>query len=130
MATKVTGELYEGITGQLFEIGRQLRQPSGYPFDPHALKRALQAVIEGKFGGVSGDLLAGTDELRLIDTIIRIGKADRTRTPQEALKATGRKLYVADNVMKTMPKWTPAKDDNGNLVEYRMRKPIRFMLAK
>jgi protein TonB len=33
-------------------------------------------------------------------------------------------------VMKSMPKWTPAKDDNGNLVEYRMRKPIRFMLAK
>lgn len=33
-------------------------------------------------------------------------------------------------VMKTMPKWTPAKDDNGNLVEYRMRKPIRFVLAK
>jgi hypothetical protein len=49
MAHKVTGELYESITGQLFEIGRQLRQPRGYPFDPHKLKRALQSVVEGGF---------------------------------------------------------------------------------
>lgn len=45
----VAGELYEHITGQLFEIGRQLRQPSGYPFDPETLKSCLQNVIEGKF---------------------------------------------------------------------------------
>lgn len=49
MATKVAGELYESITGQLFEIGRQLRQPNGYPFDPEELKEHLQAVIEGRF---------------------------------------------------------------------------------
>ena len=50
MAIQVAGELYESITGQLFEIGRQLRQPSGYPFDPNQLKVALQNAIEGKFG--------------------------------------------------------------------------------
>jgi len=49
MATPVAGELYESITGQLFEIGRQLRQPNGYPFDPKMLKRTLQAAIEGRF---------------------------------------------------------------------------------
>lgn len=49
MATKVAGELYESITGQLFEIGRQLRQPNGYPFDPERLKTHLQAAIEGRF---------------------------------------------------------------------------------
>ncbi len=49
MATKVAGELYESITGQLFEIGRQLRQPNGYPFSPSRLKIALQNAIEGKF---------------------------------------------------------------------------------
>ncbi len=32
-------------------------------------------------------------------------------------------------VMENMPKWTPAKDDNGELVEFIMRKPIRFELA-
>ena len=51
MATPVAGELYESITGQLFEIGRQLRQPSGYPFNPDQLKTALQDAIEGNFGG-------------------------------------------------------------------------------
>ena len=33
-------------------------------------------------------------------------------------------------VMSTMPKWTPATDDNGVLVDYIMRKPIRFELSK
>jgi hypothetical protein len=51
----VAGELYESITGQLFEIGRQLRQPNGYPFDPLQLKVHLQAAIEGRFGVVSGN---------------------------------------------------------------------------
>jgi len=50
MATKVAGELYESITGQLFEVGRQLRQPGGYPYDPEKLKRFLQRAIEGRFG--------------------------------------------------------------------------------
>jgi len=49
MARKVAGELYESITGQLFEIGRQLRQPKGYSFDPDVLQKYLQNVIEGKF---------------------------------------------------------------------------------
>lgn len=33
-------------------------------------------------------------------------------------------------VMSNMPAWTPAKDDKGNIVEFIMRKPIRFTLAK
>lgn len=53
MAAKVAGELYEGITGQLFEIGRQLRQPNGYPFDPEGLKSFLQLAVEGKFNGAT-----------------------------------------------------------------------------
>lgn len=51
MAAQVAGELYESITGQLFEIGRQLRQPNGYPFSPEELKVALQYAIEGRFNG-------------------------------------------------------------------------------
>ena len=49
MATKVAGETYFDIDGQLHEIKRQLRQPNGYPFDPQLLQRMLQAAIEGKF---------------------------------------------------------------------------------
>ena len=60
MATKVAGELYESITGQLFEIGRQLRQPNGYPFDPIQLQVALQFAIEGKFGSIVVEAKATT----------------------------------------------------------------------
>lgn len=49
MAQKVEGKLYESITGQLFELGRQLRQKNGYPFDPNELQGCLQDIIEGKF---------------------------------------------------------------------------------
>jgi hypothetical protein len=49
MAQRVAGELYESVTGQLFEIGRQLRQSNGYPFDAKKLQRVLQDAIEGKF---------------------------------------------------------------------------------
>ncbi|MCL5012114.1 MAG: hypothetical protein M1320_01695 [Patescibacteria group bacterium] len=45
----VAGELYESITGQLFEIGRQLRQNNGYPFNAQLLRIHLQNAIEGKF---------------------------------------------------------------------------------
>jgi len=51
----VAGDLYESVTGQLFEIGRQLRQVNGYPFDPLQLKAHLQAAIEGRFGLVIGN---------------------------------------------------------------------------
>lgn len=49
MAKNVEGTYYESITGQLFEIGRQLRQPKGYPHSYEQLKRHLQAAVEGRF---------------------------------------------------------------------------------
>ena len=51
MATNVKGDLYYVLDGQLGEIKRQLRQKQGYPFNPEELKMALQAIIDGKFGG-------------------------------------------------------------------------------
>src|SRR3989344_8286072 len=51
MATEVAGGLYYEIDGQLAEIKRQLRQSTGYPFDPCMLRVALQNAIEGHFGG-------------------------------------------------------------------------------
>lgn len=49
MAAQVAGELYYDIDGQLAEIKRQLRQTTGYPYDPVKLKVALQDAIEGRF---------------------------------------------------------------------------------
>jgi len=79
MATKqiVAGELYESITGQLFEIGRQLRQPSGYPFNPHLLKLHLQDAVEGKFNGTA-----------LIDPRFEYVKEFRLTVPADYVHAT------------------------------------------
>ena len=51
MAVKVAGDLYYELDGQLHELKRQLRQPSGYPFDLARLRRYLQGAIEGLFDG-------------------------------------------------------------------------------
>ncbi|MBI2627098.1 MAG: hypothetical protein HYW77_02530 [Parcubacteria group bacterium] len=48
----VAGDLYQELDGQLWEIKRQMRQPSGYPFDPFQLKVHLQFAIEGRFGPI------------------------------------------------------------------------------
>lgn len=58
MAHRVAGESFERLTGQLFEIERQLRQKSGYSFDPEGLKRHLQAGIEGEFVVLPNHLLS------------------------------------------------------------------------
>jgi hypothetical protein len=55
--------MYETVTGQLFEIGRQLRQPNGYPFDAELLKIHLQAAIEGCFN--IPDWFRDTNELSI-----------------------------------------------------------------
>lgn len=73
----VAGELYYELDGQLAEIKRQLRQQSGYPFDPLVLKLHLQAAIEGRFNKsayVSG-ILHVLANLSLSDRIAR-GKYD------------------------------------------------------
>ncbi len=49
MATRVAGEMYYKLDGQLMEIKRQLRQKDGYPYDSNKLSGALQACIEGDF---------------------------------------------------------------------------------
>jgi len=49
MAIKDEANLFVEIDGQLHEIKRQLRQPSGYPFYLGDLKSHLQAAIEGQF---------------------------------------------------------------------------------
>ena len=86
MAVKVAGEQYESITGQLFEIGRQLRQPNGYPFDPMQLKDFLQLAIEGKFNGVSAlvvmpeQIVLSVDYSRSLEQMIAAGHYDWTNS--------------------------------------------------
>lgn len=106
MATPVAGELYESITGQLFEIGRQLRQSAGYPFDPKMLKRTLQGVIEGKFNleppfftvvgalvtgdGTSISCLVLNRDSTLLDMAAAIQKATTRAPPNAPVVVMGR----------------------------------------
>jgi hypothetical protein len=53
MATRVAGEQYYKLTGQLFEIARQLQQKDGYPYDLDLLSGVLQNCTEGVFPGLS-----------------------------------------------------------------------------
>lgn len=94
MAIKVAGELYESITGQLFEIGRQLRQPIGYPFDPDGLKNFLQLAIEGKFNGIAAP--AVKPEKKLLELVTSMSLAAREKfVAKEHFKLdTGRKAKV------------------------------------
>jgi hypothetical protein len=54
MAQRVAGDLYVDIDGQMWEIKRQLRQKSGYPYNPMKLVEHLQAAIEGNFVNHNG----------------------------------------------------------------------------
>lgn len=114
MAIKVAGELYESVTGQLFEIGRQLRQPNGYPFDPNQLKECLQRAIEGKFNSAATLVQAEA-------AIFTIATGDK-RSAKELL-AAGKYDWVDDYARqfvegKKFPLASKAEDVDLVLVEF------------
>ena len=78
MAIQVAGELYYDLDGQLVEIKRQLRQPSGYPFDLNQLKTALQNAIEGRFDGT--DTARGERSLFSVIAATQLGAIDGKKT--------------------------------------------------
>ena len=45
----ITGQLYETLTKQIFELGNQLTQHKGYPYNPYQLKASLKNIIDGRF---------------------------------------------------------------------------------
>jgi hypothetical protein len=75
MAPSVASNLYFEIERQLHEIGRQLRQNGGYPYDSHQLRTALQAVIEGKFVATTIDFFpVSVDYTRSVEEMVRVGE--------------------------------------------------------
>jgi hypothetical protein len=69
---KVAGDQYFGITGQILEIQRQIRQLGGSPIDPNLVSLSLQDIIEGRFNGeiiknFHADLLTKKNEDIVID---------------------------------------------------------------
>ena len=116
---KVEGELYASITGQLFELGRQLRQKSGYPFDPNRLRRDLQNLIEGKFKSTGLLIPFGTPTP--MKAVKRFVVADHFKVGNKVggLKIGGvggnfvrhfLSVIEEDVPQRTLPAWTLAED--------------------
>ncbi len=97
MAQRVEANLYVELDGQLQEIKRQLRQSSGYPFDPEKLKIALQGIVEGRFdnGKVAESILefVGTVAIQALPKFV--AKDNFAQNTGE--KAKVKISYVGDN---------------------------------
>lgn len=50
----VSSDQMDGIVGKCLEVQRIARLDGGCPWDPDAINKALQAVVEGKFPGAQG----------------------------------------------------------------------------
>lgn len=64
----------------------------------------------------AADVLIDRVRSEIANTIIRSFKIDRTRTPQAALDATGRKQYVDSDVVASMPTDGP---DEGEVIFFK-----------
>lgn len=89
-----------GKIGKIQELlGAGLRK-SGLPDGP------VQKVLEHQGDALTTELVAVIRKFveAIGEMFSRIVKVNRKRTPKEALKATGRKLYVNDDVVEAMPR--------------------------
>jgi len=84
--TRVAGDLYVDIDGQLMEIKRQLRQKEGYPYDPMQLVEHLQAAIEGNLVNRHGQPFSSGGKMIVGEP--KIIPIDRTQ-PFDPVKSLG-----------------------------------------
>ena len=106
-----------GQIGKIQELlGAALRK-SGLPSDP------MQQVLEREGEALATDMLVSIRKRveTMSNIVVRRVNVDRTRTPQEVPKATGRNLYVNDNVVNAMPK------GEGDKAEIRFFKLDRYV---
>lgn len=80
-------------------LGAALRK-SGLPMHP------TQEVVEEQGAAIVEACVAEIRKrVEMVSNLItRLVQVNRTRSPQEALEATGRRLYVTDSVVAAMPK--------------------------
>ncbi len=90
----------EGQIGKLQELlGARLRK-SGLQSEP------VQQVLANQGDAIADEMVAAIRRRveAASDMIVRHVKVNRSRTPKEVLKATGRAQYVTDSVVKAMPR--------------------------
>ncbi|OGG73207.1 hypothetical protein A3A38_02325 [Candidatus Kaiserbacteria bacterium RIFCSPLOWO2_01_FULL_53_17] len=98
--TMTPSAITAGQIGKIQELlGARLRK-SRLPSEP------VQQVLATQGDAVADEMLAAirTRVEAICNMIVRHVNVNRARTPQEALKATGRNVYANDSVVKTMPK--------------------------
>ncbi|MFA5942313.1 MAG: hypothetical protein WC798_01430, partial [Candidatus Paceibacterota bacterium] len=78
----------------------------------------MEAIVN-KLGGMEGVERFLRDEMEVVfkNQIVRHAIVNRTRTPQEALDATGRKQYTDADVVAEMPKGEGAE---ANVVFFKL----------
>lgn len=89
----------QGQIGKFCDLLSAALRKSGLPSEP------TQQILESQGGTLAEEFVASIRaRVELISgLIVRHVKVDRTRTPQAALAATGRKQYITDTVVATMP---------------------------
>ena len=103
MATTMTASIKPVTDGQIKNLVAKFRDAArkhGVGLDGEAFQHALGV------NNIGTELFASfrTRVEAISSMIVRRVKVDRERSPKDALKATGRALYVSDDVVKTMPK--------------------------
>lgn len=89
-----------GQIGKIQELLAARLRKSGLPRDP------TQQVIETQGDAIADEMLAAVRRRveAVSDLIVRRAKVNRTRAPQAALDATGRKQYTDPTVVNAMPR--------------------------
>lgn len=133
MAQRVTGVLKDGLLSQLFEIERQIRQSSGYPFDPTMLKDYLQKGIEGRFAKTTSSLLMvlGTVAVPAVKKFL----TQRNFVVDTSEDAPVKISYVSDNFLEWFGSKTETNVSGGvlryaKLLRSSLDKPIRDEIGK
>jgi hypothetical protein len=110
-------EITPGQIGKFLDLQVAALRKSGLPGEQ------TQQVLESQ-GGVLADEFVAMIRRRveaISDLITRRAPADRLRSPQETLKATGRRQYVDDDVVATMPR---GEGDEAEVVFFKLGRYI------
>lgn len=94
-----------GQIAKLLDLQAAALRKSGLPSEP------TQQVLESQGAALANEFVASVRKRveAIFNLIVRRAKADRSRTPEQALAATGRRQYVDDGVVATMPRGKGAK---------------------
>ena len=108
MATSMLASDVEMTDGQIDDLVNKLRDAARKHRDEVSKDHAQEALRSENIGmRLFATFRALVNELS--KQIVHVVSVNRARSPREALKASGRKLYVTDSVVDAMPRGTGDK---------------------